>query len=261
MNAEAIGRFAAAEERCPQERMVLIPNGVREEALAPPAEAGETRRALGLPAGAPVVGAVSRLAWKKAITHLVQATPRLLESIPDAHVVIAGDGPLRAELEAEAAALGVPERVHFLGSRDDALDLMAAFDVFVLPSVVEGMSNALSACGFHLQRFKTGTPCRLNGRTIDFSKLQVSRGDTPPRPFSFATEKITTPQTAPSSTSAGRLSVLTSTTSGMIERKKTMTLGLPRVSDSEATNARQPREADGGSTWRATGAVAIFHAR
>jgi len=99
--------------------------------------------ALGLPAGALVVGAVSRLAWKKAIAHLVQATPRIVEALPQAHVVIAGDGPLRAELEGEAAALGVADRVRFLGSREDSIELMAAFDVFVLPSVVEGMSNAL----------------------------------------------------------------------------------------------------------------------
>jgi len=58
----------------------------------------------------------------------------------------------------------------------------------------EGMSDALATCGFALERFKTGTPCRLNGRTIDFSNLQVSKGDTPPRPFSYATETITLPQ-------------------------------------------------------------------
>jgi tRNA uridine 5-carboxymethylaminomethyl modification enzyme len=58
----------------------------------------------------------------------------------------------------------------------------------------EGMSDSLAACGFTLERFKTGTPCRLNGRTIDFSKLQESRGDDPPRPFSFSTDKITVPQ-------------------------------------------------------------------
>jgi glycosyltransferase involved in cell wall biosynthesis len=57
--------------------------------------------------------------------------------------VIAGAGPLRAELEANADALGVRDRVLFLGSRADTIELMAAFDVFVLPSVVEGMSNAL----------------------------------------------------------------------------------------------------------------------
>ncbi len=143
VNAEAIGRFVASEEGCPREKMVLIPNGVRDEALAATADGREARVALGLPAGAPVVGAVSRLAWKKAIRHLVQATPRLLESAPEARVVIAGDGPLRAELEAEAAALGVRDRVLFLGSVEDTVGLMAAFDVFVLPSIVEGMSNAL----------------------------------------------------------------------------------------------------------------------
>ena len=58
----------------------------------------------------------------------------------------------------------------------------------------EGMSDSLAACGFTLERFKTGTPCRLNGRTIDFSKLAESRGDAPPRPFSFATDEITVPQ-------------------------------------------------------------------
>jgi tRNA uridine 5-carboxymethylaminomethyl modification enzyme len=61
-------------------------------------------------------------------------------------------------------------------------------------SSAEGMSDSLAACGFTLERFKTGTPCRLNGRTIDFSKLQESRGDDPPRPFSFATSKIEVPQ-------------------------------------------------------------------
>ena len=58
----------------------------------------------------------------------------------------------------------------------------------------EGMSDSLTACGFELARFKTGTPCRLNGRTIDFSKLAESVGDNPPRPFSFATSRITIPQ-------------------------------------------------------------------
>jgi tRNA uridine 5-carboxymethylaminomethyl modification enzyme len=58
----------------------------------------------------------------------------------------------------------------------------------------EGMSDSLAAAGFELARFKTGTPCRLNGRTIDFSRLEPSIGDSPPRPFSFATERITVPQ-------------------------------------------------------------------
>jgi tRNA uridine 5-carboxymethylaminomethyl modification enzyme len=54
----------------------------------------------------------------------------------------------------------------------------------------ESLSQSLQSCGFELARFKTGTPCRLNGRTIDFSKVEVQPGDADPRPFSFATERI-----------------------------------------------------------------------
>ncbi len=58
----------------------------------------------------------------------------------------------------------------------------------------ESLSDSLASCGFQLARFKTGTPCRLNGRTIDFSKCELQPGDADPRPFSFATERIDQPQ-------------------------------------------------------------------
>jgi tRNA uridine 5-carboxymethylaminomethyl modification enzyme len=58
----------------------------------------------------------------------------------------------------------------------------------------ESLSGSLAACGFELARFKTGTPCRLNGRTIDFDKTEEQPGDFDPRPFSFATERITQDQ-------------------------------------------------------------------
>jgi tRNA uridine 5-carboxymethylaminomethyl modification enzyme len=54
-----------------------------------------------------------------------------------------------------------------------------------------GLSDSLTQGGFQLARFKTGTPCRLNGRTIDFAGLEEQPGDTDPMPFSFSTSKIT----------------------------------------------------------------------
>ncbi len=54
----------------------------------------------------------------------------------------------------------------------------------------EALSDSLTSCGFQLARFKTGTPCRLNGRTIDFDKCELQPGDDDPRPFSFATDRI-----------------------------------------------------------------------
>ena len=61
-------------------------------------------------------------------------------------------------------------------------------------AAAESLSDSLASCGFELARFKTGTPCRLNGRTIDFSKTEPQPGDENPRPFSFATDRITQPQ-------------------------------------------------------------------
>jgi tRNA uridine 5-carboxymethylaminomethyl modification enzyme len=58
----------------------------------------------------------------------------------------------------------------------------------------ESLSESLTSCGFQLARFKTGTPCRLNGRTIDFSKCDPQPGDDDPRPFSFSTDRVTQPQ-------------------------------------------------------------------
>src|SRR5262249_1146671 len=61
-------------------------------------------------------------------------------------------------------------------------------------ATAERLSDSLADCGFALARFKTGTPCRLNGRTIDFTKLEVQPGDADPRPFSFATDRTDRPQ-------------------------------------------------------------------
>jgi tRNA uridine 5-carboxymethylaminomethyl modification enzyme len=58
----------------------------------------------------------------------------------------------------------------------------------------EGLSDSLREHGFDVGRLKTGTPARLDGRTIDFSRLEIQQGDIPPVPFSFSTEKIDSPQ-------------------------------------------------------------------
>lgn len=60
------------------------------------------------------------------------------------------------------------------------------------PSI--GLAQTIQRLGFRLGRLKTGTPARLDGRTIDWASLDVQRGDDPPRPFSFLTDKITTRQ-------------------------------------------------------------------
>jgi len=119
-------------------RVVAIPNGVRVPERR--AEPGSVRRSLGLAPDTKVVGAVARLTPQKRLDRLIAA----LAALPaDVHCVLAGDGRSRAELEAQAAALGVRERVHFLGYRTDIGDVLDAFDVFVLCSDKEGFASAM----------------------------------------------------------------------------------------------------------------------
>jgi glycosyltransferase involved in cell wall biosynthesis len=82
---------------------------------------------------------IARLADQKGHSVLLRAATE----VPGAAFVLAGDGPLRGALEEEARALGIADRVLFLGHRDDPSDLLAACDVFVLPSLFEGSSLAV----------------------------------------------------------------------------------------------------------------------
>jgi glycosyltransferase involved in cell wall biosynthesis len=85
--------------------------------------------------GPPVVLTVARLDEQKGHCYLLEAAAQ----VPEAQFVLAGDGPLRASLEAQAHSLGVEERVKFLGYRSDIASLLADCDVFVLPSLYEGL--------------------------------------------------------------------------------------------------------------------------
>ncbi|MEP6501840.1 MAG: glycosyltransferase [Betaproteobacteria bacterium] len=106
---------------------------------ADPARA-QARRDWGVPAGALVVGSVGRLAAVKNYALLLRATAA---SGLDIHVVLAGEGPERAALTALADSLGIGARVHLLGHCNDVDRVLGSFDVFVLPSLSEGMSNTL----------------------------------------------------------------------------------------------------------------------
>jgi glycosyltransferase involved in cell wall biosynthesis len=129
----------------------------------------EARRALGLDAEQPVVVTVGRLTHMKAQWQLVDAVPELVTRFPDLAVVLLGDGPLREELVEQAAGLGVGHAVRFPGHRPDARRLLAAADVFVLPSRYEGMSLAA------LEAMEAGLPV-VATRVVGSSEVVVDGG-------------------------------------------------------------------------------------
>jgi glycosyltransferase involved in cell wall biosynthesis len=141
--SHGLADFLAEAEGLPRHKTVVIENGVDPD-LGSTAPARQAARALlGLPGDAPILGTVGRLAAQKGQSDLVRALPAIRAAIPGARLVIAGDGPLRGALEEEARRAGVQDAVRFLGHRGDVPVILSALDLFVLPSLWEGLPLAL----------------------------------------------------------------------------------------------------------------------
>jgi glycosyltransferase involved in cell wall biosynthesis len=122
-------------------KVPLVPNGTD---LAPADQAGdEVRRRFGAGPGEPLVAAVGRLVYKKGFRYLLAAAPEIFERHPSARLVIGGGGELADELQHQVRELGIAERVSFPGmlSHDQVLELVAAADLFVMPSIRDPGGN------------------------------------------------------------------------------------------------------------------------
>lgn len=98
---------------------------------------------LKLPADSQLIGMACRLVEQKGVHYGLEAFIQLADSFPMAHMLVAGEGPLRPELETQAREAGLSKRVHFLGWRSDAPALMAALDILLVPSLWEGFGLVL----------------------------------------------------------------------------------------------------------------------
>ncbi len=144
--SQDIARWLESEVGVPSERIRQLYSGVdtdrfRREGPQPsdlPWQASQSHV---------VVGTVGRLDPVKNQLSLLRAVRSILDSrpalAPQLKVIVAGDGPLRGSLEAEARALGLEPLTWFAGARSDAPDIMRAIDIFVLPSINEGISNTI----------------------------------------------------------------------------------------------------------------------
>lgn len=124
------------------EKFVVIHSGVDLDRFrTAEAEPEAKREALGLPVHGPLVGCVARLVPVKGVQYLLEAAPLVRSAVPRVTIAFVGDGPLRADLEHRATALGLDGAVKFLGLRRDVADIMPLCDVVVLPSLNEGMGR------------------------------------------------------------------------------------------------------------------------
>lgn len=137
----AVAEFSRTAGRLPAEKLVVIPNGVDLDrcALAPPADLSS----LGLAPGRRAVVFVGRLEHQKNVLWLIEHAGLWLDRLPEHDLLLVGDGPLREPLRQRLNALSWGRRVYMAGWRPDALSIIKASDLLVLPSLWEGMPNVV----------------------------------------------------------------------------------------------------------------------
>jgi glycosyltransferase involved in cell wall biosynthesis len=129
-------------DHIPSDKVEVIHNGVDIDIFSN--KDGKVKKSeFGIQEDAVVIGTVGRLAEAKGQRYLLEALAVLKDRFPMVRLLIAGDGPLRKDLEGYAETLGIKQNVLFLGIRRDIPALLSVMDIFVLPSLWEGLPNAL----------------------------------------------------------------------------------------------------------------------
>jgi glycosyltransferase involved in cell wall biosynthesis len=126
----------------PAGRIVVVHDGIDVETIAH-RPAADLHAEYWLPHGVPVVVNVGALVAHKGQKHLIDAMPMVLREVPDARLVIFGEGELRASLERQVKHLSLDKRVLLPGFREDVLSLVKSADLFVMSSITEGLGSAV----------------------------------------------------------------------------------------------------------------------
>jgi glycosyltransferase involved in cell wall biosynthesis len=142
VSAESVRDFYIRQVHADPAKVDVIYNAVDFSQAEPTLTRSAVRASLGLSDTVPVAGVIARLTEQKGHRVLFDALASRPE-LADIHVIVIGDGDLRQTLEARVATLGLASRVHFVGARRDLGNLLAAMDVFVMPSLWEGLPLSL----------------------------------------------------------------------------------------------------------------------
>ena len=126
----------------PAGRIAVVYDGIDVEKIAH-RPAADLHAEYWLPHGVPVIVNVGALVAHKGQKHLIDAMPMVLRDVPDAHLVILGEGELRTTLERQVKHLSLEKRVLLPGFREDVLSLMKSADLFVMSSMTEGLGSAV----------------------------------------------------------------------------------------------------------------------
>ena len=130
------------EKISPKKTMTIV-NGIDGSKYGIVIDKGKKRKELGLKETGPVIGACVRLTEQKGLSYLLEAVQRIKPHFPDISVVVAGEGPLEQRLINQCRDSGIDKNVFFIGPRTDVPEILKLLDIYVLPSVWEGLPMIL----------------------------------------------------------------------------------------------------------------------
>lgn len=142
--SDGVAEYLVTAHGVPRDKVSVVRNGFDFTRLSADVDDRATVRArLGWGDSDVAIATLAILKARKGLSYLVEAAPGIIGTHPEARLVIAGDGPDRGLLETEIRERGVGNRVALLGYRSDPLALLNACDIFVLPSLFEGLPRSL----------------------------------------------------------------------------------------------------------------------
>ena len=195
VNCEAVAEFCVEHRSISAEDVEIIFNGVPLDEFrdVPEASARQAVEELEIDPGSPIVGTIARLDEQKGVTYLLRAVPAIKAKIPEAQLLIVGDGTLRGALQEEARQLGIADDVIFAGERRDVARLYKSMDVKVISSIFEGTTLTV------FEAMAAGTP--VVATTVDGVEEVIEDGSTgllvPPKDPESIADAVTSLLNAP----------------------------------------------------------------
>lgn len=142
VSAESVRDFYIRQVHADPAKVAVVYNAVDWSQLQATMSRDAVREAVGVPGDAFVAGVIARLTEQKGHRFLFEALASN-DALADVHLIVVGDGDLRQALRDDVSARGLARRVHFVGARRDLGNLLGALDLFVLPSLWEGLPLSL----------------------------------------------------------------------------------------------------------------------
>ncbi len=146
--SDALEKIMIEKHGIAPQRVVKIYNGIEKDEYCIENEETVCRRSKfrkesGMGEDIPVIGVIGRLVWQKGFEYFIEAIPDVLNKIPEAMFLIVGEGELKEELKVKSRILKLDDKIIFTGFRNDIKDVLASVDIFVMPSLLEGLPVVL----------------------------------------------------------------------------------------------------------------------